>query len=175
MMIRSKFLRLATIVFMLSSFSYPAFANETYSAKVTSVVDGDTLKVTAQGVRQTVILEGVDCPELEQDFGSEAKKFTEAVCGGKIVTVESHGKDRHGRTIASVVLSDGVNLNQELVKRGLAWWSDKFAPDDMKLKEYHITAKIGHTGLWSKNNPIPPWIFRNGSKSVEAKIKPASD
>ncbi|MBX9694477.1 MAG: thermonuclease family protein [Cyanobacteria bacterium] len=168
------FVWLAAIVFYAGP-CMSASASETFSAKVLSVIDGDTLKISAAGKRETVILQGIDCPELTQDYGPEAKRFTEAVCSGKMINVECNGRDRHGRTIVTVYLSDGVNLNQELVKRGLAWWSDKFAPNDSALKALHSAAKNGHAGLWSKNNPIPPWIFRNGSKSVEAKLQPKAE
>jgi endonuclease YncB( thermonuclease family) len=83
------------------------------------------------------------------------------------------GKDNLGRTIAIVWLPDGTSLNEELVKRGLAWWSDKYAPQDSKLKQLHAAARAAHIGLWSAPNPIPPWIWRNGQKDVHATIKPS--
>jgi hypothetical protein len=35
----------------------------------------------------------------------------------KQVTLQTHGHDKYGRTLADVALSDGMNLNQELVKQ----------------------------------------------------------
>ena len=34
------------------------------------------------------------------------------------VTVKTHGMDTHKPTIGEVILPDGMNLNQELVKQG---------------------------------------------------------
>lgn len=164
---------LACLVALCTMAMTPACAlAEFYKAKVVSVIDGDSMKIVKEnGTKQTIILYGVDCPELGQDFGAEAKKFTDDCCYGKSVTIEERGKDRHQRVVADVSLSDGSNLGHELVRRGLAWWSDKFAKNDAQLKQYHTAAKEAKKGLWSAPNPIPPWIFRNGSKDVQAEIK----
>jgi endonuclease YncB( thermonuclease family) len=34
------------------------------------------------------------------------------------VTTHTHGHDKYTRTIGDVILPDGMNLNQELVKQG---------------------------------------------------------
>jgi micrococcal nuclease len=163
--------RLFLAVSLLGAWALPALAG-TFSAKVVSVTDGDTLTIMHDGAREKLILFGIDCPELAQEFGPQAKKFTDDCCYGKVVSVEEHGRDPRGRTIAVIHLPDGSNLNQELVRQGLAWWSDKFAPDDAQLQQLHTTAKTAHAGLWSAPNPIPPWIFRNGERGVQATIMP---
>lgn len=144
----------------------------TFSAKVVSVVDGDTFNISENGARTKVILYGVDCPEMGQDYGEQARQFTDQCIWHKTVTMEDRGKDSLGRTVAVVFLPDGTNLNEELVRRGLAWWSDKYAPEDVKLKQLHASAQAARIGLWSAPNPIPPWIWRNGQKQVHATIKP---
>jgi micrococcal nuclease len=156
---------------LISFFSSPVFA-DIFSGKVVSVVDGDTINILHNGTREKVILYGVDCPELAQDFGQDAKKFTDDACYGKVVNVEEKGQDSRGRTIGVVLLPNGINLNRELVKQGLAWWSDKYASSDANLKQLHEAAKTAHAGLWSSPNPIPPWIFRNGDKGVQATVMP---
>ena len=147
-------------------------AADIFSGKVVSVVDGDTINIQHDNVREKVILYGIDCPEPTQAFGAEAKKFTDDACYGKVVNVEDHGKDSRGRIIGVVLLPDGTNLNRALVKQGLAWWSDKFAAKDATLKQLHETAKASHIGLWADPNPVPPWIFRNGAKGVQATVMP---
>jgi endonuclease YncB( thermonuclease family) len=157
------------IGFMVAS---PAAFADIFSGKVVSVIDGDSLNVLHGNVREKVILYGIDCPETAQAFGTEAKKFTDDCCFGKVVNIESHGTDSRGRTIGVVLLPDGTNLNRELVKRGLAWWSDKFAANDATLKQLHESAKASHTGLWADPDPVPPWLFRNGAKGVQATVMP---
>ncbi len=151
----------------------PAYA-ESYMAKVVSVPDGDSLNIVRDGKNEKVILFGVDCPEMGQEFGQEARAFTDGVCFRKEVKIDETGRDSKDRIIANVYLPDGSSLNQQLVQRGLAWWSDKYAPNDKTLKDLHAAAKAEKRGLWaSATKPIPPWIFRNGEKAVGAQlIKP---
>lgn len=156
-------------------FGIQAPANaDTFNAKVISVIDGDTLTVSHDGTKERLILYGIDCPELSQEFGPEAKKFTDDLCYGKTVGIEDHGRDARGRTIGVVLLPDNSNLNQELVKHGYAWWSDKYAPNDLALKQLQTTAKAEKRGLWLSPNAIPPWIFRNGEKAVQATVRPSA-
>lgn len=169
----SKFPLLAGVVFFQSLLLSAPVQAEEYKAQVVSVTDGDSLLVSRDRNSEKVILYGVDCPELKQEFGSEARKFTVDSCFGKTITIKPHGTDPRGRVIADVTLSDGTDLNQELVRKGLAWWSDKYAPSDKTLKNLHQSAKSAKLGLWATANPVPPWIFRNGQKSVTATIKPS--
>ena len=37
------------------------------------------------------------------------------------------GQDRYGRTLGVVILPNGINLNQELLRRGFAWWFRKYS------------------------------------------------
>jgi endonuclease YncB( thermonuclease family) len=46
----------------------------------------------------------------------------------KDVTLQTHGLDKDGRTLADVLLSDGTNVNYALVKDGWCWWYRKYAP-----------------------------------------------
>lgn len=160
---------LPLVLFSVFIFDCPAFA-ASFSAKVVAVVDGDTVRIQLSDTKATVVLYGIDCPELTQSFGAEAKKFTDEKCYGKVVSIELMGKDKMDRLLGVISLPDGTNLNHELVKQGLAWWSDKYAPKDEMLKRYHSAAKTSHRGLWSASNPVPPWIFRNGEKSVGGTI-----
>ncbi len=46
-----------------------------------------------------------------------AKQAASDLTFGKDVTVQTHGRDKYKRTLAEVLLPDGMNLNQELVKQ----------------------------------------------------------
>jgi endonuclease YncB( thermonuclease family) len=144
------------------------------AAVVLSVVDGDTLNVDRGAGKERVILYGVDCPELDQPVGTDARKFTDERCYKKTVQLDERGKDKRGRVIANITLPDGTNLNEELVRRGLAWWSDKYAPKDTKLKGLQAAAQAAHAGVWSAPDPVAPWVWRNGQKAVQAKVMPAA-
>lgn len=146
---------------------------ERSNVRVLAAFDGDTLLVDHGGKREKVILYGIDCPESAQEFGAQAKQFTEACCSRKDVTIDLKGRDKFNRLVAEIYLSDGADLNHELVKRGLAWWSDKFAPGDAVLQTLQTEAKAARTGLWAAPHPVPPWLFRNGDKAVKATIVPS--
>ena len=41
---------------------------------------------------------------------------------GKEFTLQTHGNDKYGRTLADVLLSDGTNLNYILIREAWCWW-----------------------------------------------------
>ena len=79
------------------------------------------------GAAEKIRLWGIDCPESKQPFGTRAKQFTGDLAFGKTVAVRVRDVDRYHRTVAEVILPDGRNLNQELVRAGLAWWYQQYA------------------------------------------------
>ena len=86
---------------------------------VTEVSDGDTLKLSNG---KTFRLYGVNAPEVKEPFFEEAKAFTENLVLGKEISFEqeaSYKVDKFGRELGYVFI-DGVNLNIELVRNGLA-------------------------------------------------------
>ncbi len=130
--------------------------------KVISVKDGDTIVILFDGKPLVIRLAHIDCPEIKkkQPFGNAAKKFTSDFCFGKIVKVENDGKfDRNQRLIAVVYDENGINLNRQLVKAGLAWHFKKYS-SDIVYSQLEITARKNRIGLWSEDNPIPPWDWR---------------
>lgn len=125
--------------------------------------DACTIKVMREGRAEKVRLHGVDCPERRQAFGTKAKQFTCDIVFGKHVTVEPKGKS-YDRLVGRVILPDGRCLNEELVKAGMAWWSEKYAPNDKVLSQAEQEARGAKRGLWRDKDPVPPWNFRKNKK-----------
>lgn len=50
--------------------------------------------------------------------GTELNGRSPELVFGKEVMLETHGLDKYKRTIADVLLPDGMNLNQKLVRQG---------------------------------------------------------
>lgn len=125
------------------------------------VHDGDTITVlTANKKEYKVRFAHIDCPEKGQPFGAVAKQFTADFCIGKSVIILSDGKkDRNGRIIGEVLNPNGMNLNMELVKAGLAWHFKKYSSND-EYAQLEIIARQGHRGLWKDSDPIAPWEWR---------------
>ena len=61
-------------------------------------------------------------------------KAASAIAFGKEVTLQTHGLDKYGRTLADVFLPDGTNVNHEVVKDGWCWWYRKYALGDTVLE-----------------------------------------
>src|SRR5689334_11736838 len=81
----------------------------TFTGHVVSVLDGDTIEVMHNGRAERIRLSGIDCPEKGQAYGNNAKHAASKLVFGKEVTLQTHGKDKYGRTLGDVFLLDGTN------------------------------------------------------------------
>jgi micrococcal nuclease len=132
---------------------------ETFEGKCIRVLDGDTVEVLRDGLPVKIRLDGIDCPEKHQAFGQKAKDFTAALVFKQEVFVDWKKKDRYGRIIGSVTLTDGRALNEELVRSGYAWWYREYSKS-AHLANLEAGARLARVGLWNDAGPVPPWIFR---------------
>ena len=85
----------------------------------TKVVDGDTIYLDNG---EKIRLVGVNTPEKGVDGYLTSKNFVQKLCLGKTVGIDidnSKHTDKYGRTL-SVVIIDGKNVNEMLLKEGLA-------------------------------------------------------
>jgi endonuclease YncB( thermonuclease family) len=58
----------------------------------------------------------IDCPEKGHAVRKRRPKQAESeLVYGKEVTLQTRGEDKYKRTIADVLLPDGMNVNHELV------------------------------------------------------------
>ena len=148
------------ILFLGLTFSHITIEAADLIGPVVSILDGDTLEVLHHQHPERIRLSGIDCPEKGQAYGQKAKQAASALVFGKDVTIQTHGKDKYKRTIADVLLPDGMSLNQELVKQGWCWWYRKYAPGDTVLEELEKSAREAKKGLWADSQPVPPWEWR---------------
>lgn len=152
------------VLLLLQLLVFPTFANaRSFTGKVVKVSDGDTIQVMHEGKAEKVRLAGIDCPESKQPFGQAAKRFVLDIAAQKTVTVLVETTDRYGRTVGEVILPDGRNLNQELVRAGYAWWYRKYSSDST-LGELEEKARAARIGLWGDLVPVPPWDWRRGER-----------
>lgn len=160
-------------LFFFLHFSAGAVAAQSYSGKVLSVLDGDTIRVDKRGQAQKIHLFGIDCPEKGQPFGPKAKKYVGSHAYRKIVRVNYKGRDAYGVVLANVVLPDGRVLNHELLREGLAWWNKEQAPKASELSNLEVQARSLKRGLWSQDKPVAPWEFRKGKANKAGPVKPS--
>lgn len=95
--------------------------NPVNAAKVTSVIDGDTIQVDELTIRLSI----VDTPQLDViSTGDDAMDFTKKHCLGKDARVDVNDKDpkdKQGRTIALVYCGDDTkSINQLLLENDYA-------------------------------------------------------
>ena len=140
----------------------PAFADQ-----VIGIADGDTLTVLRDRKPLKIRLANIDAPEKKQPFGERSKQSLSDICYRKNATYSIQDVDRYGRTVA-VVTCDGVEANSAQVERGLGWVYSRYNKDPY-LPKLQAAAKSARRGLWSDNNPTPPWEFRKSARS-EVKI-----
>lgn len=149
--------------------SLGARAHTNLVGKVISVIDGNTIEVSlSENKKLTVLLEGIDCPEMGQEYGRDAKAFLEEMVLKKDVELEIKGRDRSGNHIAIVKVANGVDLRVELLKEGLAWTSENGSKD---LEPYKTWAQRKGKGLWKQHSPVPPWTYRRQQAMAKPKIR----
>jgi micrococcal nuclease len=137
----------------------PCSAKELLQGLVISIEDGDTITILRQDkVKVRVQFYGIDCPEMDQPFGKEAKQFTSDMVLKKNVNIFQYGADQHGRS-EGVVSVEGINVNEQLIKVGLAWQYRKYCKEAFcgKWKRFEDEARKGKIGLWRDTAPVPPW------------------
>ena len=160
----------ATLVCFLAAASAMPAEAETFTARVVSVHDGDTITALADGNRQVKVrLTGIDAPELGQPFGQAAKRHLSGLAFGKTVEIEAGGKDRWRRTLGTVK-ADGKPVAEAMVSEGLAWHYARYS-DDQRLAKAERDAREARRGLWQDPQPVPPWEWRKHEH--ERKASPA--
>ncbi len=101
-----------------------------YKAKVTRVIDGDTIEVNIdlgfhlESKDQCIRLFGINAPEMRgasKEDGMISKMWLKAQIENKEVDFISvmHKKGKYGRWLGIICL-DGRNINQEMVEQGYA-------------------------------------------------------
>lgn len=137
------------------------FEQQTFTAKVIRIIDGDTMEVLYEETPIKIRLAHIDCPEKrgKQPFGNNAKIALSDLCFGQEVTVYGENYDRYKRLIAVIVNDKKQIVNQELVKQGMAWHFKKYSTD-LLYDKLEYQARKNKLGLWQDPNPTPPWNWR---------------
>jgi endonuclease YncB( thermonuclease family) len=117
-------------------------ANLPSHGTINRVVDGDTLEVNFDGAMERIRLIGIDTPEKRpskraslqsershrslaaiMELGEQASRAMQEIARpGLAVTVEydAQPRDKYNRLLGYVFTSDGLMVNEEIVKRGYA-------------------------------------------------------
>jgi endonuclease YncB( thermonuclease family) len=156
----NNFTRALTVAAIFLCMPLYAVHADTFDALVVGITDGDTIKVLKDDNEQLKVrLVEIDAPEKKQAFGNRSKQSLSDYCFKKTATLTEKGKDRFGRTLARVTCN-GVDVNAEMVKVGMAWVYDKYVTD-RSLYVLQDEAKAARRGLWADLHPVPPWEWRH--------------
>ena len=140
----------------------------TIQGKVTRVIDGNTLEfLSAEGEKYTILLSGIDCPELTQSFGNEARLCLEKLSLNKPAAVTIKGTDSAGNLMAEVLIDGKKDPRIQLLKEGLAWVDESNA--ERELESYRLASQSKKKGLWKDENPTPPWTHRRQQSMMVPK------
>jgi endonuclease YncB( thermonuclease family) len=138
-----------------------------FAGRVVAVEDGDTIVVLddANGTYK-IRLQGIDAPEGGQAFADKSGQSLSEMVSGKQVEIEWSKRDRYRRLVGKV-RSDGNDVCLQQIKAGMAWHYKYYQDEQSAIdRELYATAeneaRSARLGLWSDENPIPPWQFRHG-------------
>jgi endonuclease YncB( thermonuclease family) len=154
---------LVTAALVLASLAAQA---DTTEGHVVGVSDGDTITVLdAQRQQHKIRLAGIDAPESKQAFGQASKRNLSDIVFDRDVILDCGKTDKYQREVC-VVMVDGQDANLAQVKAGMAWWYRKYAKEQTSQQRANYeaaeaTAKAGRVGLWSEDDPMPPWDWRH--------------
>jgi endonuclease YncB( thermonuclease family) len=129
-----------------------------------SVTDGDTLLVLQDKRQISIRLLDIDAPERAQPFGKQSTESLMALCASKTARVEWNNIDAYNRILGRV-WCDGVDANKEQVRRGMAWVFVRYAARNSPLYSEEAAARQARLGLWSDENPVPPWDWRTEQRA----------
>lgn len=130
-------------------------------ARVSRVVDGDTIKILTSYGEDTIRLIGIDSPETldprkpVQCFGNEATREMIKLVWGKNIQLEADStqgeRDKYGRLLRFIFLEDGTPINKTMIERGYAFEYTYAAP--YKYRDEYIAAeeyaRTNQLGLWN--------------------------
>ena len=143
------------------------------ASPVLKVVDGDTVHVLVDGVDETVRIIGINTPETDECWGSEATQAAVRMLDGATVTLiadpTQSDRDRYGRLLRYVVLPDGSDFGLRMISDGNA---DEYTYDDpyanqQSYRDADAAAAAAGEGLWNVatcgGNPKPSGLPTVGS------------
>jgi endonuclease YncB( thermonuclease family) len=156
------------IAIALTVLAAPSSATRRFVGRCVGVLDGDSIQALDRGTMVEIRLEGIDAPEHRQAFAERAKQTLSDLIYGKDVEIAGATTDDYGRLVARV-FAGGVDVNLEMVRRGLAWHYTRYSRD-RALADAEATARARRAGLWVDAAPVPPWLYRRQARPPSSTI-----
>ena len=139
-----------------------------FEGEVVNITNAKTLSVrpTAGGQIQRVALVGVQTPFEDQFGGPQALDLVRSTLERADMRVTVVPVNKSGRNLFAVVLvpeesgSERVEpLGELLLRHGLAWWNERYASMDERLRALHYGARDGRIGMYAREDVVSPRTF----------------
>jgi len=152
---------LLVCLFIFLLFAATGYAQSSFPAVVTKIIDGDSIVVKHGKKYIEIRLYGIDSPEWKQRSSQMSKKFIKKLIYKKNVVVMPQYHDSYGRLVA-LIQHDGQDVNGELVRVGAAWVYPKYCKKTVcsHWSSSQIKAEIEGKGLWAEKDPLSPWQWK---------------
>jgi micrococcal nuclease len=138
--------------------------NDTETYPVIKIVDGDTIDVLIENQEVRIRLLGINSPESVDPrrpvecFGKEASLYLKKLLENQVVTLVSDknkpDQDEFGRLLRYVYRSDGLFINEAMIKNGYAYeytYHDERYQFQNDFKNLEKSAQYSGSGLWGKD------------------------
>ena len=136
-------------------------------AELVNIFDGDTLLVSMDGVEEEVRLLGINTPESDECFSSEAREATESLLEAAALSIEAAGeRDQFGRLLG-YAYADGSQVNLALVEGGYALALQTGHPRLSEFLAAEEGAYAAGAGLWAADACGPPFPAVLGLMDLE--------
>lgn len=170
--------------------SYPNdLLREGHTGTVPHVVDGDTIDIDVRGTVFKVRFKGASAPECQKDalyvgsvprqrcvaddefYGLESYNELLRILGDHPVIVQcdaSPGEacetDPYGRSLANVILPDGTDVGEEILRRGAGFTSTSFASSTRaRFCAAEYGARKNQRGMWEGRSVADVLALMNDS------------
>lgn len=176
------------VVLAINGTAYAASSSQSSTSltadkvKVTSVVDGDTIKVKLGTKTETIRIIGIDTPETVdprkpvQCYGKEASARMKKLVNGKTVTLEKNPaeeRDKYDRLLRYVFIGS-KDIGASMIQDGYAFSYKQFPHP--KLDAYNkleTKAKDAKKGLWGDACSTSTTVIKSSSSSSSKSSKQA--
>jgi len=165
-------MKFSRILFFLFLFSLSAPANAmVLRGVVCEVPDGRSAVVMSNGRKVTVLLKGVDAPDLRQEFGNVAQQYLASLILDKPVEVEF--TELKGSHVIGKLIYNRLDIGLQVIRDGAAWFDVRSSLREEDRNVYAAAEQAARSelrGLWQDGTPMPPWEWRNAEATNFSRV-----
>ncbi|KAF3327418.1 nuclease CAN2 [Carex littledalei] len=132
------------------------------------VITANNEEILAREYR--IRLRGIDAPEMNMEYGQEAKDALTKLIQGKTLRIQVYEKDRYDRLVGDVYCN-GIFVQEKLLRKGCAWHYDHFDKRP-SFAQWQKEARNAGRGLWANPNPVEPWEFKKMERNTKNGRRP---